>query len=73
MTAEKKGETPKSSPASASAASGVRKPWIPKTPVEIMLDQIKKQEKKVAELQQELDAEKTTLNKLLQAKKFLEE
>jgi len=33
---------------------------------------IGKQEKKVAELQRELDTEKTTLTKLLQAKKVLE-
>jgi hypothetical protein len=49
-----------------------RKPWKKKTTVEVVLDQIGKQEKKVAELQKELDAEKTTLSKLLQAKKVLE-
>jgi hypothetical protein len=36
------------------------------------LDQIRKQEKRVAEMQQVLDLEKTSLNKLLQAKKVLE-
>ncbi len=45
---------------------------MPKSPVEVILDQIKKQEKKVAELQHVLDAEKVTLTKLLQAKKVLE-
>ena len=46
--------------------------WMPRSPIDVVLDQIKKQEKKVAEMQQELDAEKTMLDKLLQAKKMLE-
>ena len=33
--------------------------WTPKSPVEVVLDQIAKQEKKVAELQRDLDAEKS--------------
>jgi uncharacterized protein involved in exopolysaccharide biosynthesis len=51
---------------------GVRRSWTPKSPVEVVLEQIAKQEKKVAELQRDLEAEKVTLNKLLQAKKVLE-
>ncbi len=51
---------------------GVRRAWTPKSPVEVVLEQIAKQEKKVAELQRDLEAEKVTLNKLLQAKKVLE-
>ena len=70
MTPEKKtDQTPKSS---AGATAGGRKAWTPRSPVDVVLDQIGKQEKKVAELQIELDAEKTMLNKLLQAKKLLE-
>ena len=70
MTPEKKtDQTPKPS---APAAEGGRKPWTPKTPVEVVLEQIGKQEKKVAELQAELDTEKSMLTKLLQAKKILE-
>jgi hypothetical protein len=62
MTAERKtGQEP-----------GVRRSWTPRSPVEVVLEQITKQEKKVAELQHELDAEKVTLTKLLQAKKVLE-
>jgi hypothetical protein len=49
-----------------------RKPWKKKSTVEVVLDQIGKQEKRVAELQKQLDAEKATLSKLLQAKKVLE-
>jgi hypothetical protein len=70
MTPEKKiADAPKPS---APTAEGGRKPWTPKTPVEVVLEQIGKQEKKVADLQAELDAEKSMLTKLLQAKKVLE-
>lgn len=58
-------------PAQAKQPEG-RKPWKKKTTVEVVLDQIGKQEKRVAELQKQLDAEKATLSKLLQAKKVLE-
>ena len=71
MTADKKTESSAKAPASAGTTAG-RKAWVPKSPVEVILDQIAKQEKKVAELQHALDAEKVTLNKLLQAKKVLE-
>lgn len=66
------GERPETRPQPASTGGTTRKTWRPKTPVEVVLDQIHKQEKKVAELQQDLDREKTSLNKLLQAKKVLE-
>jgi len=70
VTPEKKtDQAPKSS---VSATAGGRKPWTPRSPVDVVLDQIGKQEKKVAELQIELDAEKSMLTKLLQAKKLLE-
>ncbi len=71
MTADKKTEPGAKAPASSAAPAG-RKPWTPKSPVEVILDQITKQEKKVAELQHDLDAEKSMLTKLLQAKKVLE-
>jgi hypothetical protein len=73
MTPAKKEESgPKAPSQTSSAAAGTRKAWKPKSPVDVVLDQIHKQEKKVAELQQELDHEKVSLNKLLQAKKILE-
>ena len=71
MTAEKKTEPGAKSPVTASG-SGTRKAWTPRSPVEVILDQIGKQEKRVAELQHELDTEKSMLTKLLQAKKVLE-
>jgi antitoxin component HigA of HigAB toxin-antitoxin module len=70
MTPEKK--TDHAPKPSAPVAEGGRKPWIPKTPVEVVLEQIGKVEKKVADLQAELDSEKSMLTKLLQAKKVLE-
>lgn len=73
MTPEKKAEPgPKPPSQAAPATTGTRKSWTPKSPIDVVLDQIRKQEKKVGELQQELDTEKATLNKLLQAKKVLE-
>jgi len=73
VTPEKKAEPgPKPLSQAAPASPGTRKAWTPKSPIDVVLDQIRKQEKKVAELQQELDGEKATLNKLLQAKKVLE-
>ena len=58
-------------PATSQSTSG-RKPWIKKTPVEIVLEQIGKQEEKVAEMRKELTREERELAKLQQAKKVLE-
>jgi hypothetical protein len=49
-----------------------RKAWVPKTPVEVVLEQIARQEKKVGELREELKKEESTLTRLNQAKKVLE-
>ena len=70
MNPEKK--TDQAPKPSVTATEGGRKPWTPKSPVAVVLEQINKQEKKVGELQAELDAEKSMLTKLLQAKKILE-
>jgi hypothetical protein len=70
VTPEKK--TDQTSKPATSATEGGRKAWTPKSPVEVILDQISKQEKRVTALQTELDAEKSMLTKLLQAKKVLE-
>ena len=74
MTPERKtADTGPKAPSQPSTAEvSTRKAWKPKSPVDVVLDQIHKQEKKVADLQQELDREKASLNKLLQAKKVLE-
>jgi hypothetical protein len=46
--------------------------WVPKTPAQVVLDQIAKQEKKVQGLQEELKKEEAELKKLQQAKKIFE-
>jgi hypothetical protein len=49
-----------------------RRPWIKKTPVEVVLGEIGKQEKKVAEMREDLAHEERELAKLQQARKVLE-
>jgi len=69
MTAQKQeGQGLKQQPA---ATSG-RKPWIKKSPVEVFLEQIGKQEQRVAEMEKDLNREKGELQKLLKAKLVLE-
>jgi hypothetical protein len=58
--------------ASEPGAKEGRKPWIKKTPVEVVLEQIGKQESRVNELREELKQEERELQKLQQAKKILE-
>jgi hypothetical protein len=63
MTPQKQAPTPE--------PSG-RKPWVKKTPVDVVLEQIGKQEDKVAEMREELALEERELAKLQQARKVLE-
>ncbi len=58
-------------PAPAPESSG-RKPWIKKTPVEVVLEQLDKQEQRVAGMREELAHEERELAKLQQARKVLE-
>jgi hypothetical protein len=53
-------------------AKAGRKAWVKKTPVEVVLEQIAKQEDKVNDLRDELKKEERELQKLQQAKKVLE-
>jgi hypothetical protein len=57
---------------STSTSTSSRKAWVKKTPVEIVLEQIGKQEEKVAGMRKELAREERELAKLQQAKKVLE-
>ncbi len=52
--------------------SGGRKPWIKKTPVEVVLEQLDKHEQRVAGMREELAHEERELEKLTQARKVLE-
>ena len=76
MNAQKTGTaaTPQAAKAapSSSTTTSSRKPWVKKTPVEIVLEQIGKQEEKVAGMRKELVREERELTKLQQAKKVLE-
>jgi hypothetical protein len=58
-------------PETGSPKSG-RKPWVKRTPVEVVLEQIAKQEERVAGMREELKKEERELQKLQQAKKVLE-
>lgn len=58
--------------AAAASTSTGRKPWVKKTPVEVVLEQIHKQEQKVAEMREAISHEERELSKLQQAKKVLE-
>jgi hypothetical protein len=70
VTPEKK--TDQASKSATPTTEGGRKAWTPKSPVEVVLEQIDKQQKRVTALENELNAEKSMLTKLLQAKKVLE-
>jgi len=76
MTAAKKQPTGTQKPTAAKQPTTgeptTRKAWVPKTPVDVVLEQIGKQEKRVAAMQKELDLEKASLVKLAKAKAALE-
>jgi hypothetical protein len=72
MTAQKQPEAQAPKPSARSTDSGGRKPWIKKTPVGVVLEQIGKQEQKVQQMEVDLTREKRELQKLLKAKEVLE-
>jgi hypothetical protein len=59
-------------PTTTAAPSTGRKPWVKKTPVDVVLEQIGKQEQKVADMREAITHEERELAKLQQAKKVLE-
>jgi hypothetical protein len=73
MAPPKKSSTsaPATTPAS-SASTGGRKPWIKRTPADIVLEQITKQEEKVSELRTDLAREERLLAKMQQVKTAFE-
>lgn len=54
-----------------SGTTAKRKAWVKKTPIEIILEQVGKQEQKVADLKKELDKEENELQKMHEATKLL--
>jgi hypothetical protein len=71
VTDGKKAAAGDKEPDAAQAKTG-RKTWVKKTPVEVVLEQIAKQEEKVNEMREDLKKEERELVKLQQAKKVLE-
>jgi hypothetical protein len=72
MNAQKTVPAGSQTAAPAATSTSSRKSWIKKTPVEIVLEQIGKQEEKVVEMRKELAREERELAKLQQARKVLE-
>jgi hypothetical protein len=58
--------------ATTAAPTTTRKAWVKKTPVEVVLEQLNKQEERVAGMRAELAREERELAKLTQARKVLE-
>ena len=74
MATRKAVSTPSTAaPAAPANASTARKPWIKKTPIDVVLDQIAKQQEKVDDLRADLAREEKGLVKLQKAKAVLED
>jgi hypothetical protein len=72
MTAQKKGEAGGTQGGATGDSGAKRKPWIKKSPVEIILEQVAKQEEKVAAMRKELAKEEGELKKMQDATKLLQ-
>jgi hypothetical protein len=71
MTTQKAVPAKSTTPTGAAPAT-TRKSWVKKTPVEVVLEQIGKQEEKVSGMRAELTREERELAKLQKAKAVLE-
>jgi hypothetical protein len=72
MNAQKTASPTAQAAAPAATSNSSRKAWIKKTPVEVVLEQIGKQEDKVVGMRKELAREERELEKLEKARKVLE-
>jgi len=72
MTAQKQGQVAGGASAGSESGGGKRKAWIKKTPVEIILEQVDKQNEKVVALRKELAKEEGELKKMQDATKLLQ-
>jgi hypothetical protein len=72
MNAQATGATSAKFAAPAATSTSSRKAWVKKTPVAVVLEQLNKQEERVAEMRKELAREERELAKLTQARKVLE-
>jgi hypothetical protein len=71
MTAQKKGQ-PEGGVAGSESSGAKRKAWIKKTPTEIILEQVAKQQEKVDVMRKELAKEEGELKKMQDATKLLQ-
>lgn len=74
MTAQKKtsGEdTGQQGSNTSGAGDSKRKAWVKRSPIEVILQQVKKQEEKVADLKKDLEREELELKKMQTATKAL--
>lgn len=72
MTAQRAADPAPSKSPPASPAQKSRKPWVKKTPVEVVLDQIDRLRSDVQKKEEELKQAKRQLEKLEEARKVLE-
>jgi len=67
MSAQKQSQS-----AGSDSGGGKRKPWVKKSPVEIILEQVAKQQEKVEALRKELAQEEGELKKMQDATRLLQ-
>jgi hypothetical protein len=72
MTAQKKSDAGGTQGGASGDSGGKRKPWVKKSPVEIILEQVAKQQEKVEALRKELTKEEGELKKMQDATKLLQ-
>ena len=72
MATRKAVSAPHAPAPAAPATMSARKPWVKKTPIDVVLDQIAKQQEKVDDLRADLTREERGLAKLQKAKAVLE-
>jgi hypothetical protein len=72
MTAQKQGQAAGGASSGSESGGSKRKAWIKKTPVEIILEQVDKQNEKVVALRKELAKEEGELKKMQDATKLLQ-
>ena len=72
MTAQKKGDAGGTQGGAPGDSGAKRKPWVKKSPVEIILEQVAKQEEKVVAMRKELAKEEGELKKMQDATKLLQ-
>ena len=72
MTAQKKDEAGGKQGGATGESGAKRKAWIKKTPTEIILEQVAKQQQKVDDMRKELVKEEGELKKMQDATKLLQ-